>query len=172
MQAYVEFYINTIVFVYRTNDKESFVRKVCLWWGEPFEKPAIYSLARDLKIIVSVVRFHPRPPDLHRSFARDCGVSICTAGAFGMRVPLASCPLSHSHPMPLRACAQCGWPAAPSPFSRAVASRASAAPGAAWCPATACATCAQAFPPVPESVCSWRILSRSSRATPAGWLPM
>ena len=65
-----------------TNDKESFVRKVCLWWGEPFEKPAIYSLARDLKILVSVVRFRPRPPDLHRSFARYYGVSFCVAGGF------------------------------------------------------------------------------------------
>jgi hypothetical protein len=45
-----------------TNTQESFVRKVCLWWGEPFEKTAMSSLARELKILVSVVRFRPGPP--------------------------------------------------------------------------------------------------------------
>jgi hypothetical protein len=42
--------------------QESFVRKVCLWWGVPFEKTAMSSLARELKILVSVVRFRPGPP--------------------------------------------------------------------------------------------------------------
>jgi hypothetical protein len=45
-----------------TNTQESFVHKVCLWWGEPFEKTAMSSLARELKILVSVVRFRPGPP--------------------------------------------------------------------------------------------------------------
>jgi len=30
-----------------------------------------------LKIRVSMVRFRPRPPNLHRSFQRDCGVFVC-----------------------------------------------------------------------------------------------
>ena len=45
-----------------TRTQESFVHKVCLWWGEPFEKTAMSSLARELKILVSVVRFRPGPP--------------------------------------------------------------------------------------------------------------
>jgi hypothetical protein len=32
---------------------------------------------QSLKILVSVVRFRPRPPDQHRSFASDCGVFVC-----------------------------------------------------------------------------------------------
>ena len=31
----------------------------------------------ELKILVSVVRFRPRPPDLHRSFARHYDVFVC-----------------------------------------------------------------------------------------------
>ncbi len=41
--------------------------------------------SRGLKILVSVVRFRPRPPFQHRSFARDCGVFVCAAGACGLR---------------------------------------------------------------------------------------
>ena len=44
------------------NTQESRVHKVCLGWGEPFEKTAMSSLARELKILVSVVRFRPGPP--------------------------------------------------------------------------------------------------------------
>ena len=45
-----------------TNTQESRVHKVFQWWGEPFEKTAMSSLARKLKILVSVVRFRPGPP--------------------------------------------------------------------------------------------------------------
>jgi hypothetical protein len=34
--------------------------------------------SKRLKIRVSMVRFRPRPPVLHRSFARGCGVLLCT----------------------------------------------------------------------------------------------
>ena len=50
-----------------TNTQESFVHKVRLGWGEPFEKTTMLSLARELKILVSVVRFRPGPPYIHRS---------------------------------------------------------------------------------------------------------
>ena len=49
-----------------TNTQESFVHKVCQWWGEPFEKKAMSSLARELKILVSVVRFRPGPPRFYK----------------------------------------------------------------------------------------------------------
>ena len=45
-----------------TNTQESRVHKVRLGWGEPFEKTAMSSLARELKILVSLVRFRPGPP--------------------------------------------------------------------------------------------------------------
>ena len=51
-----------------TNTQESRVHKVRLGWGEPFEKTAMSSLARELKILVSVVRFRPGPPYIHGTY--------------------------------------------------------------------------------------------------------
>ena len=45
----------------------SSVHKVWTWWGYPFDLKAMSSLARELKILVSVVRFRPGPPRILRT---------------------------------------------------------------------------------------------------------
>lgn len=49
-----------------------------------------------LKIRVSLVRFQSRPPHLHRSFERDCGVSLCSVSVI------------HTSPTLPQLCARCG----------------------------------------------------------------